>query len=147
MTTQPLPDITDVNRPYWNGLAMGQLRYQTCSDCGNAWLPARERCPGCLSASIDWRTACGEGKIVSWVIYRTAYAPHLVDKVPYNVAIVELTEGPRLLTNIKDAPEGQGLSIGLPVRAVIEREGDLYLPRFAVDLLTSTRQEDGQCRD
>lgn len=147
MTNQPAQDVTVVNRPYWDGLAEGQLRYQTCAECGHAFLPARERCPGCLSDRIGWHVACGDGTIISWVVYRTAYAPHLVDKVPYNVAIVQLTEGPRLLTNILNAPEGQGLTIGASVGVVIEREGDLHLPRFALAPVTSTAREGGQCQD
>ena len=130
--TLPLPDITDMTRPYWDGLAEGNLPYQTCGACGHAWLPARERCPDCLSDQVDWIAASGAGSIVSWVVYHSAYAPHLQDKIPYNVAIVELDEGPRLLTNILDAPDGYGLSVGASVRLVIQQEGALHLPRFTL---------------
>jgi uncharacterized protein len=132
MTTQPLPDITDVNRPYWDGLVDGQLRFQSCTACGHNWLPAREHCPECLSDRPGWHVAQGAGKIVSWVVYRTAYAPHLATKIPYNVAIVELVEGPRMLTNILGAPDGAGLTVGAQVQLVIQPEGALHLPRFAL---------------
>jgi uncharacterized protein len=128
--TLPMPDITDMTRPYWDGLAEGNLPYQTCGACGHAWLPARERCPDCLSDLVVWTTASGEATIVSWVVYHTAYAPHLQDNIPYNVAIVALREGPRLLTNILDAPDGTGLSVGASVRLVIKKEGTLHLPCF-----------------
>lgn len=130
--TLPMPEITDLTRPYWDGLAQGHLPYQHCLSCGHAWLPAREHCPECLSAHPEWRAASGAGQIVSWVVYHSAYAPHLQDKIPYNVAIVELAEGPRLLTNILDAPDGSGLSVGASVRLVIQPEGALHLPRFAL---------------
>lgn len=131
--TFPMPDITTVTRPYWTGLAEGRLPYLKCADCAHSWLPARERCPECLSDRTEWQAASGGGKIVSWVVYHTAYAPHLQDRIPYNVAIVELSEGPRLLTNILDAPDGQGLTMGATVSLVIQEEGGLHLPRFALD--------------
>lgn len=125
----PLPTITPLTRPFWDGLAEGELRYQGCRDCGNAWLPAREECPNCLSSNVDWQVASGRGRIVSWVVYHTAVHPAFADRVPYNVAVVELDEGPRLITNVK-APESQ-LAIELPVVLVIEDESGISVPRFA----------------
>lgn len=129
MAEIPLPTITPLTRPFWDGLTEGELRYQGCRDCGNAWLPAREECPNCLSSNVDWQGASGRGRIVSWVVYHTAVHPAFADRVPYNVAVVELDEGPRLITNVK-APESR-LAIELPVVLVIEDESGISVPRFA----------------
>lgn len=130
MTEIPMPTITPVNRPYWDGLAEGELRFQRCGSCGNAWLPAREECPGCLSSEVSWEPSQGRGKIVSWVVYHQAVHPSFADRVPYNVAVVELDEGPRLISNIL-APEDT-LAIERPVEVRIERESEVSVARFVL---------------
>ncbi len=126
------PEISEtaVSAPYWQALSAGRLDFQHCRVCGHDWLPARAQCPVCLSDDSEWRPAFGNGRIVSWVVYHMAYAPHLAERVPYNVAIVELAEGPRLMTNIIDHPDGQGLNVDAPVELVIETDFGRALPRF-----------------
>ena len=127
-----IPHITKnaVTAPYWAALSEGRLDFQHCRACGHKWLPARESCPKCLASEPEWKPASGRGKLVSWVVYRIAYAPHLEDRLPYNVAIVELAEGPRMISNIIGHPEGQGLYAGAEVELSIEKDFDLELPRF-----------------
>jgi uncharacterized OB-fold protein len=125
----PTPEVTELNRPYWDGLNDGALRFQRCRACRHAWLPPRQECPRCLAADADWEAASGRGHVVSWVVYHTAYHDAFRDHLPYNVAVVELEEGPRLITNIL-APETD-LSIGLGVRLKIEEKFGLSLPQFA----------------
>ena len=123
----PKPEITDLNRPYWDGLAAGHLMFQRC-DCGHAWLPARRHCPACLRPEPRWERAAGKGVLLSWVVYHTAYHPAFESKLPYNVALVQLEEGPRLLTNIVGANEA--LRADAAVNLQIEHEGDVALARF-----------------
>lgn len=124
----PVPEIDDLNRPYWDGLAQGILRVQRCRACENAWLPPRDTCPSCLAADPAWTEASGHGTVVSWVVYHKAYHDAFRGRVPYNVAIVALEEGPRLITNIV-APN-DALSIGMPVKLRVEQDFGLALPRF-----------------
>ncbi|WP_426958430.1 Zn-ribbon domain-containing OB-fold protein [Muricoccus radiodurans] len=126
----PKPELDELTRPYWDGLAEGVLRFQRCAACGHAWLPPRDACPRCLSAEAVWEAAGGGGRVVSWVVFHKAYHDAFADRVPYNVAIVELEEGPRLITNIL-GPNGR-LRVGLPVRLRVERDVGLFLPRFEV---------------
>src|SRR5262249_27154084 len=130
MNALPIPTIDDRTRPYWDGLAQGELRVQHCTACDRTWLPARDACPFCLSATTEWRRAMGRGRIVSWVVYHTAYHDALKDRVPYNVALVELDEGPRLLTNIVDVGGAKSLFVGARVELSIEMEGTVALARF-----------------
>lgn len=126
----PVPEITDVSRPYWEGLAKGTLSFQCCLSCGTNWLPPRSTCPACLGDRTAWTEASGTGHVVSWVIYHHAYANHLKDKVPYNVTIIELDEGPRLLTNVTDSDAGTRLTVGARVTLAIEEEEGVALARF-----------------
>jgi uncharacterized OB-fold protein len=126
----PLPTVTPLTAPYWSGLAEGELRHQSCRQCGNAWLPAREECPRCLSDDWGWKAAGGRGRIISWVVYHQAFHPAFAERLPYNVAVVELDEGPRLITNIL-APEEE-LAIERPVVLQIEQESGVAVPRFTL---------------
>lgn len=126
----PIPEITDVSRPYWEGLAAGSLIYQQCGSCEANWLPPRSACPSCLAPEPEWRNASGGGRVVSWVVYHHAYADHLKDKVPYDVTIVELDEGLRLLTNIVNSNAGADLRVGTRVTLAIEEEKGVALARF-----------------
>ncbi|SFI49604.1 Zn-ribbon domain-containing OB-fold protein [Nocardioides psychrotolerans] len=130
MSEMPEPGITPVNQPFWTALERGELTFQRCGSCGGAWLPAREECPRCLAAEPGWEVASGRGRIISWVVYHHAAHPGFADRLPYNVAVVELDEGPRLITNIL-ADEGD-LGIELPVVVRIEREATFSLPRFSL---------------
>jgi uncharacterized OB-fold protein len=128
MSEMPLPTVTPLTEPYWAGLAQGELRHQSCHRCGNAWLPAREECPRCLADDWEWKPASGRGRIISWVVYHQAFHPAFADRVPYNVAVVELDEGPRMVTNILDPEED--LAIERPVVLQIEDESGVAVPRF-----------------
>jgi uncharacterized OB-fold protein len=123
----PTPERTPLNEPYWSGLAEGALRFQRCDHCGHAWLPPRAECPSCLRAQWFWQPSSGRARLVSWVVYHIAYHDHFADKLPYNVAVVELEEGPRLITNIVDAGN---LAIDQPLVLTIEREDGVALARF-----------------
>jgi len=129
----PVPEITERNQPYWDGLAQGRLQYQFCAGCDACWLPPRDNCPNCLAPDPGWKAARGIGKVISWVVYHRAYADHLKERVPYDVTIVELDEGVRLLTNVIDSDAGRRLSTGARVVLAIEEEGGVALARFRLD--------------
>lgn len=130
MNELPAPTTDDRTRPYWDGLAQGELRVQHCTVCNHDWLPARDACPACLATTINWRRANGRGKVISWVVYHVAYHDALKDRLPYNVALVELDEGPRLLTNIVGIKGAEGIVVGTRVELSIEMEGAIALARF-----------------
>ncbi len=126
----PLPEPTPLSKPYWDALVQGQLVYQSCRRCKHAWLPARSECPDCLEADWEWAPASGRGRVVSWVVFHHAYHEAFKTRIPYNVTLVELHEGPRLLTNITN-PE-RGIEVGRTVNLAIEKEQDFALARFTL---------------
>ena len=127
-TTFPAPEPTELSSPYWSALDDGRLTFQKCGACGHAWLPARGECPRCLSRASSWQTASGRARLVSWVVYHHGYHPYYAERLPYNVAVVELEEGPRLISNIIAGE--QALRIDMPLTLVIQREAGTALARF-----------------
>lgn len=127
----PLPEPTALSEPYWNALRQGKLMVQRCGDCGRASLPARAECPYCLSANRGWERASGRGELLSWVVYHIAYHEAFKARLPYNVAVVRLDEGPQMLTNIIGANDR--LVVGARVKLHVEHEDGFALARFELD--------------
>jgi uncharacterized protein len=127
-----LPEASAELREHRAALADGRLTFQRCERCANAWLPPREHCPRCLSAAWRWEDASGDAKVVSWVVYHRAYHPAFDDRVPYNVVVAELVEGPRLISNVVGIDGAEGLEIDRPLRLVAQAEGDVPVARFAL---------------
>lgn len=132
---KPLPTITEANRPFWDAAREGKLVMQQCSECSHVRFPIIHVCPRCLSYAFTWRTLSGNGTIFSYVVYHQIYNAAFKNDVPYNVAMIQLEEGPRMFSNIvgvsKDVPK-----VGDPVKVVFEMvTNEVTLPRFK---LTST---------
>lgn len=114
------PEITDINKKFYDSLGKGELVANKCQDCNHIFLPPAKNCPNCLSDKVDWSPLSGEGSIYSWVEYHRAYHEAFKDKIPYVVAIVQLKEGPRMISNIIDY-NTQTLKAGAPLEAVFTR--------------------------
>ncbi|MDT5091684.1 MAG: hypothetical protein QOH60_1047 [Mycobacterium sp.] len=117
-----------VSAPFWAGCAEHELRYQNCGDCGQANFPPTEFCRYCLSGQLNWASSGGLGEIYSWtVVHRPVTAAFAA---PYAPAIVTMSEGYRMLTNIVFTAE-RDLKVGLPVRVeFVAVNEELTLPYF-----------------
>lgn len=124
----PAPRVDEGTAPYWRALDEGRLVFQRCTACDHAWLPARGECARCLAREYRWEAASGQARLVSWVVYHHGYHPYFATRLPYNVAVVELAEGPRLISNIVDADDR--LRIDMPLALVIQHESGVALARF-----------------
>jgi uncharacterized OB-fold protein len=131
MPKRPLPEATPETREYWEGAKRGELRIQRCLSCGKAYFFPRPFCPFCSSTDVEWFTASGRGRLYSYVISQRP-AMGFQDWVPYVIAIVELDEGPRMMTNIIGVePTPANLPVDMPVEVTFERESDeITLPLF-----------------
>jgi len=125
----PEPELSDVTRPYWEALQAGRLTFQHCRRCGRSWLPPRGECPGCLEADWTWQEASGRARLISWVVYHRAFHPAFAGRLPYNVAVVELAEGPRMITNIV-IDDAEQLRIEQPLAFVPAEEQGRGIARF-----------------
>lgn len=94
----------------WRANADGTLRLQRCMSCGYVRLPAAPRCPDCLGRNWQWSVERGTGSVWSFCVYHRAFHPAFRDALPYNVALVELDAGPRLVTNV--VGDVDGLRVG-----------------------------------
>jgi uncharacterized OB-fold protein len=112
----PVPDADSA--PYWSGGLEGRLMIQRCVACGHHQLYGRRRCLVC-GAQVEWVEASGKGQIYSYTIIRQNFQRPFKDMVPYVVALVDLDEGPRVMTNIVDC-DPEVVSIGQRVRARFE---------------------------
>lgn len=109
----PTPSIRST--PYWEGIDADELRYQECeASCGHRWMVARDACPRC-GAAAAWRAASGAGTVYSYSVVHRAPTKELKDRVPYVLALVDLEEGPRMMTWVTDVEPGD-VRIGLPVQ-------------------------------
>jgi uncharacterized OB-fold protein len=126
---KPLPIPTPETQPYWDGAASGVLRIQRCCSCSQAYFYPRPVCPQCGSTAVEWFTATGTATLYSYIINERpapGYDP------PFVVAIVQLEEGPRMLTNIVDVePTPENLVLDMPLTVKFEQRGDMALPVFA----------------
>jgi len=127
---KPLPNISDFNRPFWEGTRLHEFRMQRCRDCNQTWGPNGPVCPHCFSTNYSWVRLSGRGKVASWVVFHKLYHPSFAKDVPYNVAFVELDEGPRIISNIVDC-KNEDIRIGMPVSVLFEDINDeISIPRF-----------------
>jgi uncharacterized OB-fold protein len=137
MPGKPAPVPTPETRPYWDGCAAGELRLQRCVDCGEPYFYPRDICPACGSANVEWFAASGRATLYSYVINHRP-APGFEDEAPYAIAVVQLAEGPRMMTSIRGVPATpEALVLDMPLRVVFEQRGDVWLPVF-------TPEEEGQ---
>jgi uncharacterized OB-fold protein len=127
---KPLPLISSLNKPYWDGLKNRELRLQQCAGCGEVRYPPAPLCPQCWSRDYSWAKLSGYGKVNSWVVFHQSYFRGYDDALPYNVAEVELDEGPRLLTNLVEI-ENEAIRADLPVEIVFDDvTSEITLARF-----------------
>ena len=131
MPKRPLPQPTPETREFWEGAQRGELRIQRCNACGRAYFFPRPLCPHCASTDVAWFTASGRGTLYSYIInHRPAYG--FQDWAPYVIAVVQLEEGPRMMTNIVGVePVPEQLPLDLPVEVTWEKQSDeITLPLF-----------------
>ncbi|MFI9762716.1 Zn-ribbon domain-containing OB-fold protein [Streptomyces sp. NPDC051963] len=92
-----LTPVTDADgAPFWQYAAQGELRVQSCADCGEPRFPPRPCCPHCQSFATEWRQVSGRGRIWSYVVPHPPLLPDYAEQAPYNVIVVELTDSPRI---------------------------------------------------
>jgi hypothetical protein len=117
-------------KPFWASLREHKLTAQRCKACGKFFtFPPQQSCPHCLSSDYEWIALSGSGKVYSFVTYHRAWHPAYQDKTPYNVSLIDLDEGPRLLSNVVGCNHDE-VKIGMPVEIVYDDREEYTLPQF-----------------
>jgi hypothetical protein len=125
-----LPTIDEGTEPWWAATRAGKLLIKRCGDCGKAHFYPRPFCPHCWSENVDWEQASGRATLYTWSVVYSNDLPPFPDKVPYAAAIVDLDEGPRMMTRVVGA-EFDELRVGMPLEVTFEQEtDDVTLPVF-----------------
>lgn len=129
--TGPIPKPTPETQPYWDAAKQHRLVIQRCSDCGLHYFYPRPLCPACLSRQVVWVEASGRGRLHTFVINQRAPRKFPIAG-PFVIGIVELEEGPKMLTHIVDvAPDPAALRCDMPVEVVFEDiTAEITLPKF-----------------
>ena len=128
-TTKPVPVPDDLSRPFWDGCARGELFLQECTACGTLGRLPRVACPRCSTSPLRWRRSSGRGEVHSFTVVRRPPSPAFAADVPYVLALVELDEGVRMMTNLLGVPVEEA-RIGLPVEVAFEIRAGISLPMF-----------------
>ena len=130
MYDKPLPVIDGESRPYWDALKQHRLTLKRCHDCGKHHFYPRALCPHCHSDAVDWVDARGTGTIYSYTIARRPAGPAFKADAPYVVAVIDLDEGARMMTNIV-TDDVEAVRIGQRVTVHYDDVTDeVTLPKF-----------------
>src|ERR1700740_944224 len=123
------PKPTPETQHFWDGTQVGELRLQRCDACAHVYFPPRPFCPCCACRAVSTFKASGKGKLYSYVIHHRP-APGFTP--PYSIAVVELDEGPRMMSNIVDCPQTpEALELDMPLEVKFEKlDEQITLPLF-----------------
>ena len=124
----PLPAVDADSQPFWDGARRGELVIQRCTSCEGWQFYPRPRCIRC-GGEAEWVIASGAGRVYSYTVVHRAAHEAFASQVPYVVALIDLAEGPRMMSRLR-VPLDQ-TRIGLDVRVAFERISDeITLPIF-----------------
>jgi uncharacterized protein len=127
---KPLPFIYSENKPFFDAARKRELHIQRCKDCQKFYFYPRTQCPHCLSENTEWMKVSGKGKVYSFTICERPGNPAFAGDVPYNIAIIELDEGPRMMSKVVEC-KNEDIKCDMPVEVVFEDASpEVTLPYF-----------------
>ncbi|MYD43450.1 MAG: DNA-binding protein [Gammaproteobacteria bacterium] len=123
------PTPTPETAHFWEGTKQRKLLLQRCMDNGNVYFPPRARDPASGSANIEIFEASGKAKLISYTIN---HRQHPSFETPYAIAIVQLEEGPMMMTNIVECEQTpDALVLDMPLEVTYEDVSDtITVPLF-----------------
>ncbi|MEZ5631916.1 MAG: Zn-ribbon domain-containing OB-fold protein [Burkholderiaceae bacterium] len=127
---KPVPQPMPWSQPFWDAARQGRLVLKTCLDCGHVDHPPYLYCTDCGGHNSEWRPASGNAKLVAFAVNTYGVPAAFIEDLPYVLALVELPEGPRMISNIVDCAHDQ-LHSGMALEVVFHRTGDdTVLPKW-----------------
>lgn len=129
---RPLPNLAEPDtRPFWEATKQHELKYQVCNECGGVIFYTRRHCPHCMGFNLRWEQSKGEGVVYTFTIIRQIGHPVFRDRQPYAVALIDLDEGFRVVSNVLvPKEEVDTVKIGQRVRLDWEDYDEVSLPVF-----------------
>jgi len=127
---KPLPRIDEESRGFWEALQRHELYVQRCRSCSTTRFYPRAVCTVCMSSEVEWVRCSGRGTVYSFTVTHQNQSPGFREELPYVLAIVELAEGPRVMTNVVGCA-AEAVKVGMAVEVVFEDVGpDVTLAKF-----------------
>lgn len=124
----PTPDPD--TQPFWSAAQEGRLLIKRCNSCGEIHFYPRPFCPSCWSDDVAWEDASGRATLYTWSVVRVNDLPPFGGRVPYVAAVVDLDEGPRMMSNVVDC-DFDDLEVGMPLEVAFREESeDVTVPVF-----------------
>lgn len=136
MSNKPMPLVTAISAPFWDGLKAGKILLQQCNSCQQWTFYPRRHCSHCLSHELSWREVDGRGTLYTYTVARVPTLPEFAGPEPQILAVVELEQGVRLNTTLVGL-QPEALKVGMalkPVRARVKEDGTVLLRYTGVDV-------------
>lgn len=129
-SNRPVAPPSDDALGFWEATKDRRFVLPWCASCGTPFWHPRAACPSCLSPDIEWRDASGRGTVYAVSVMHQAALPQLADRVPYAVALIDLAEGPRMMSNVIGCP-ADDVRVGMAVELTWEALPDgRHFPQF-----------------
>lgn len=127
---KPLPEVQPWSEDFWKATKQHKLLIQECKECKTKIFYPRKFCPECWSSDLSWSEASGKGKIFTFSITMAGVEKKFADDLPYVLALVDLEEGIRMMTNIVEC-KPEDVQIGMDVEVVFDDiNEDFALPKW-----------------
>lgn len=115
----PRPGNPELTKPFWEATKQHRLVLQRCKTCSHLFFYPRELCPECLSSDLEWVPVSGKGRVYSYTVVYQAQHPAFQAEAPYVFAMIQLEEGPKMVSNVVGCPIEQ-VKVDMPVIAVFD---------------------------
>ncbi|NNN36902.1 nucleic acid-binding protein [Streptomyces sp. S3(2020)] len=123
-----VPEADAFTRAYWDAAARGRLLIRHCHACDRTHHYPREFCPYCWSEDVTWEPASGGAELYTWSVVHRNDLPPFGERTPYVAAVVQLAEGPRMMTELVDSPPPT-LRAGMALGVVFRQGIPVFRPR------------------
>ena len=117
---KPMPVMTEISKPFWQGLNEGEIRIQQCNQCDGWVFFPRRHCSHCLAHDLEWKPVSGTGTLYSFTLTRIPTLPEFADEMPQAMAVVELDQGVRINTTLVGLEEDE-IKVGMAVKPVLDQ--------------------------
>ena len=119
----PLPEETPLTSPFWQAARERRLVIQRCAACGRLRWPPELACYECGSLEHEWAQMSGRATLYTWTVAHPPLLPYFLQRTPWPIAVVQLEEGPRLVTNLVGI-EPDAYKVGMALEADFEDIGE-----------------------
>ena len=119
----PVPVSDELNRPFWDAAREERFVIPRCAECGRLLAPPVANCSACLATRFEWIAASGRATVYSFIEYHRSWLREYDAHLPYVVAIVDLEEGPRLITTLV-GDTSDWVQIGARVRVAFQQRAE-----------------------